>query len=281
MPVIDLVEPAGQFPLEEGPCSWALETACVPGWDTMDPAVRSAATAWATYILWALTGRRYGPCSLTLRPCGPKCQGAMGYLAFPVNSGAVTGGMGPWMIPWIDAGVWRNCGCATGCSCSAPCEIAIPGPVAAINEVRIDGVVLDPSAYRLDNLRGIDVLVRTDGLCWPECQDLTADVNEVGAFAITYQRGTLVPRAGQIAAGELAGEFAKACAGQDCALPQQLASLSRNGVEVSVMDPSTLLDQGLTGIANVDLWIRAVNPYRRAQRSRVYSADLPSVRFAT
>lgn len=280
MPVIDVVTPAGEFPLEEGPCSWAIETACVPDWDTMPPAVKSAATAWATYILWALTGRRYGPCSMTLRPCGPKCTGSFGYLVWPVTSSGVSGAMGPWMIPWIDAGVWRNCGCNGGCSCSAPCEIALPGPVAAINEVRIDGLVLDPTAYRLDSLKGVDVLVRTDGLCWPECQDLTADIDEVGAFAVTYQRGTLVPRAGQIAAGELAREFAKACQGQDCSLPQQLASLSRNGVEVQVMDPTTLLDQGLTGVASADLWIRAVNPARKAQRSRVYSPDLAGPRYS-
>jgi hypothetical protein len=35
----------------------------------------------------------------------------------------------------------------------------------------------------------------------------------------------------------------------------------------------------LTGIADVDLWIRAVNPARRPQRSRILSPDLPAERF--
>lgn len=280
MPVINPTVPAAAVPAEEGPCTWPLDTSCVADWATFPPAVQSAATAWATYILWALTGRQYGPCSLTIRPCGPKCAGPNGYLAFPVGSGSTTSVGAPWMIPWIDNGVWRNCGCTGGCSCSAPCEVALPGPVAFIDEVMIDGVVLDPSAYRLDNHRGIAVLVRIDGLCWPDCQDMAADNDEVGAFAITYQRGIPVPRAGQIAAGELAGEFAKACQGAECALPQQLSSLSRNGVEVQVVDPASLLADGLTGVANVDLWVRAVNPYRRASRARVLSPDLAGPRFS-
>jgi hypothetical protein len=184
------------------------------------------------------------------------------------------------MIPWIDSGVWRNCGCTGGCSCQTECEIALPGPVAFIDEVRVDGVVLAADAYRLDHYRGIPVLVRIDGECWPDCQDMATDIDEPGAFSVTYQRGTLVPRAGQIAAGLLANEFAKACVGQDCALPQQLASLTRNGVEVQVMDPAALLENGLTGIANVDLWIRAVNPARRMQRSQVYTADIAGPRFS-
>lgn len=281
MPVIDVVVPGSVQPSgPDMPCSWALDTTCVADWATVPPAVQMAASEWAVQILWALTGRQYGACSVTLRPCGPRCGTSYGYLAYPVGMGGLTGGMGPWMIPWIDAGVWRNCGCAGGCSCSAPCEIAIPGPVAAIDEVRVDGVILDPSAYRLDSLRGIQVLVRTDGECWPDCQDMAADIDEPGTFAVTYQRGRNVPRAGQLAAGELAGEFAKACQGGDCALPQQLASLSRNGVEVQVVNPTDVLENGLTGIANVDLWIRAVNPYRKPARSRVGSPDIAGPRFS-
>lgn len=280
MPVVNLsLEPV--FPTGEGPCSWPVDVLCSEEeWAAFSQEVQGAAIAWSTYILWALTGRRYGPCSLTVRPCGPKCMGPTGYLTFPVTTnGALSGAGMPWMIPWIDNGVWRNCGCAGPCTCAARCQVALPGPVAAVNEVKVDGLVISPTAYRLDVVRGIPVLVRTDGLCWPECQDMNQDINETGSFAITYQRGIAVPRAGQLAAGELAVEFAKACAGQDCALPAQLASLSRNGVEVQVADPTAVLESGLTGIPNVDLWIRAVNPYRRPARSRVMSADLPASRI--
>lgn len=276
MPVIEPLLVPGVPP---GPCEWPINTSCCPDWLTYSAEVRTNATAWATQILDALTGRRFGQCSLNYRPCGPKCQQTFGYVTWPVGSPSSTGGGMPWMIPYVDSGIWRNCICEGGCSCRARCEVPFPGSVAAVTEVMIDGVILDPSAYRMDYYRNVPVLVRTDGECWPECQDMNVGITEVGAFVITYQPGELLPLAGQIAAGELACEFAKSCVGADCVLPQQLQSLSRNGVEVQVMDPTALLDQGLTGLANVDLWVRAVNPYRKAQRSRVYSTDVPGPRF--
>lgn len=280
MPVIDPTPPAATPAVNEGPCNWTLDLSCAAEWETYPPAVQSSATAWATYILWALTGRRYGPCSITIRPCGPGCGNVAGYMTWPVAMNGAVGAGGPWMIPWIDSGVWRNCGCKGSCSCSARCEVAIPGPVAVIDQVMVDGLVLDPSAYRLDHYRSQPVLVRTDGDCWTECQNMDVGVDEVGAFAITYQRGVAVPRAGQIAAGKLAAEFAKACVGAECALPAQMASLSRNGVEIEMVDPTTVVENGLTGIQDVDLWIRVVNPAPRANRSRVASVDTYRGRWA-
>lgn len=280
MPVINPVVPGSSGPTAPGPCTWPVDTSCCPDWSTYSPSVQGNAVAWATQILDALTGRRFSQCAVNYRPCGPTCNTTFGYLTWPVGSPSSTGGGMPWMIPYVDAGAWRNCGCEGACSCRAACEVPFPGPVAQVAEVRLDGVVLDPTAYRMDIYKGVPTLVRTDGECWPKCQDLNLDVDDVGSFVIVYQPGELLPVAGQLAAGQLACEFAKACAGQDCALPQQLASLSRNGVEVQVMDPTALLDQGLTGLANVDLWVRSVNPFRRPQRSRVYSPDVPKGRFS-
>lgn len=263
------------------PCDWPIDTSCCPEWDTFSAEIQANATAWATEILDGLTGRRFSQCAINYRPCGPRCGGSAGYLTWPVGSPSTTGGGMPWMIPYVDSGLWRNCACEGGCSCRARCEVPFPGAVAAVTEVRIDGLVLDPDAYRLDYFRGMPVLVRIDGDCWPLCQDVALDVTEEGSFVIVYQPGEALPLAGQIAAGEMACEFAKACLGQDCALPQQLASLSRNGVEVQVVDPTSLLENGLTGLANVDLWIRSVNPLRKAQRSRVYSSDINGPRVST
>lgn len=281
MPVINFIDPDAipEVP-GEGPCDWPLDVTCVANWADYSPEVRAAATEWATYILWALSGRQYGTCTVTVRPCGPKCSGPMGYVTYPVNASGAVGGGSPWMIPWIDNGLWRNCGCTGGCSCEAACQVALPGPVAAVVAVTVDGLVIDPAAYRMDYVRGIPVLVRTDGLCWPDCQDMNAGLTEEGSFGITFRQGIAVPQAGRLAAGQLAGEFAKGCTGGECSLPQQLSSLSRNGVEVSIVDPNLILDQGFTGIANVDLWIRAVNPAAKAQRSRVYSLDRAPVRYA-
>lgn len=271
-----LALPAG--PVAPGPCDWPVNTACCTGWADFAPEIQTNAIAWATQILDALTGRRFSQCAVNYRPCGPTCAQTFGYLTWPVGSPQSAGGGMPWMTPYINAGVWRNCTCEGGCSCRARCEVPFPSAVAQVVEVRVDGVVVEPGAYRIDHLRGVPMLVRTDGECWPDCQDMDVDVDDIGSFVIVYQPGELLPLAGQIAAGELACEFAKSCAGQDCSLPSQLASLSRNGIEVQVMDPNTLLEGGLTGLANVDLWIRAVNPARKSQRGRVYSSDVRTVR---
>jgi len=186
------------------------------------------------------------------------------------------------MIPFVDNGVWRNCGCAGGCSCKASCELVIGTPVYIVDEVMIDGLVLDPSAYRLDRTHRGAVLVRIDGECWPECQDMDAAPDAEGAFVLTYQMGTPVPRGGQIAAGMLACQFAKACMGSgDCTLPQELQSLTRNGVEVQILDPAVLPEAVLTGIAHVDRWVRAVNPGNLRSASRVLSPDLRPNRIVT
>lgn len=284
MPVINpapLVPTPLAAALEE-PCAWPINTNCCPDWDTYEPQLQEDATAWATGILWALTGRRFGPCTITVRPCGSTCNFGGGYMTWPVtldgNSGGVSGGT--WR-PFIDgAGVWRNCVCPGACRCAASCEVWLPGPVSSVSEVVVDGVVIPSSAYRIDNG---NTLVRQDGECWPQCQDF--DLSAVApdtenTFTVTYQRGTPVPVSGQIAAGLLACDFAKSCT-TGCKLPGNLASLTRQGVEVTVADPTDELNAGLTGIPQVDQWIRAVNPNRLAGRMKVWSPDVNFPRMTT
>lgn len=259
-------------------CPWTIDVTChETEWNALDPGIQSTATDWATGILDGLTGRQFAQCPVVLRPCGSRCGWSGGYLTFPVT------GAGPgsaWMTPYVGTGgVWRNCSCATACTCRATCEAYLPGPVAEIVEVRTDGVVLDPAAYRLDATAWGPALVRTDGSCWPECQDMSRADTEPGTWSVQYRPGQPLPPAGAIAAGELAMEFARGCAGSSsCTLPQQLVAMSRNGVDVQVVDPTTVLENGLTGIANVDTWIRSVNPARLPSRPRVLSPDLPRQR---
>jgi hypothetical protein len=261
-------------PVPGAVCAWTIDTSCCAGWDAFDPALQETATAWATEILDALTGHQFAQCPVKLRPCGER-QGCFfgGYLAWPVNAPTSVGAGFPWMIPFVGAGgVWRNCTCAGLCRCRATCEAKMPYPIAEVLEVISDGVVLDPSAYRVDDG---NILVRTDGVCFPRCQDLDLPDTEENTWSVTLRPGSPLPRSGAIAAGRLACEFAKLCAGDSsCALPEQLISLSRNGVEVQVADPQQLLDAGLTDIAEVNLFIKAVNPQGLRQRPRVFSPDI-------
>jgi len=281
MPVINpFIAPPQPVPVPptENLCNWTIDTTCVPGWDALPEDVRILSAQRAAEILWALTGRRFGGCPVTWRPCSPRCSGAGGYRTWPVNTSA-TGNVGTWMFPYLDAGVWRNCICPGSCQCGARCEVPMPSPVASVSEVKVDGAVIDPSAYRLDSVRGIPYLVRTDGDCWPQCQTMDLNDTEVGTFSVTYTPGETLPVAGAAATGALAGEFAKACQGAECALPDNLASLSRNGVEVTMIDPTEVLNAGLTGVESVDLWVRSVNPARKAQPSKVWSPDAMRGRF--
>ena len=257
------------------PCSWTIDTSCCPTWADYDAGVQAAATLLATSLLDRLTGYRYNQCPVTVRPCGKPCPGFGGYMTWPVGAPGSSGSGAPWMIPFVDNGVWRNCGCTGGCTCRASCELVIGAPVASVTEVTVDGVELDPSAYRLDRTERGVVLVRTDGECWPECQDMDAAVTEAGSFTVTYVPGELLPSDGPVYAGMLACQFAKACTGAgDCALPAQLQSLTRDGVSLEVVDPETLPEAILTGIAEVDRWIRSVNPANLRQRVRIFSGDV-------
>ena len=65
--------------------------------------------------------------------------------------------------------------------------------------------------YKIDNG---DRLVRIDGNVWPIAQDLTAETTEPDTFAVTYFRGSAPTLMDDWAAGLLAYEFARACAGE-------------------------------------------------------------------
>lgn len=258
-------------PPPPGPCDWPLDTGCIPGWDDADPADQQRATTWATFILDALTGHQFSQCPVTVRPCGSGCGLFTGYQVYPVGAPA-TGSPGPWMIPYIVNGAWRNCACAGGCSCRPDCRVDLGVPVASITEVKVDGLTLDPSAYALIG----QWLARVDGgECWPACQDPATPDTKDGTFSVTFVPGRRLPDAGRIAAGKLAGEFLKACSGAACALPQQIASLSRQGVDVQFVDPAEVLTAGRTGIHEVDLFVQAVNPSSLRRRPRVASPDTP------
>lgn len=269
MPVINDVPAAGD-PVIPGPCDWPVDVTCVPGWADYTNEQRSRAISWATFILDALTGHQFAQCPVTVRPCGPTCTQMRGYLTWPASAPAVSG-PSPWMTPYIVNGLWRNCGCGGGCSCEPACRIDLGRPVAEVTEVKVDGIVLDPTAYQLQG----NWLVRIDGpVCWPACQDPSVPDTEEGTFSVTYRPGRALPVAGQIAAGALAGEFVKACAGAGCVLPQQIQSLTRQGVDVEFVDPSDVLTEGRTGIREVDMFISAVNPSGMRRRSQVLSPDI-------
>ena len=249
------------------PCSWSVDIGCCEDdWNTYAASLQTAAAEFGAFTLWAATGRRFGLCERTIRPCGRQCNGCTnGYYWYE----------GTW-LPYIFNGIWRNCWCGNNldcCTCEPACQVYIPGPIASIpvTGVSQDGAIVPVDAWRVDNGQW---LVRTDGECWPYCQDYGEDSGE-GTFQVTYMWGLPVPSVLQRAAGELACEWAKACLGQPCRLPQRIQSISRRGVTISMVDVDALLDRGLTGIQTVDQVIRSFNPYGLTSPMKVSTPDAP------
>lgn len=256
---------------EFGPCAdWPTYWICDPS--TYSPELTGYAASMATRVLWSLSGRRFGTCEVTLRPCRRSC-----YDSWPW-------GWSQWDLSVLGTSVWSDfrywfplsCGsCLSGCSCSQVSEVQLPAPVNRIVQVKVDGAPLVTGAYRVDDNR---LLVRTDGGDWPLCNDLNKADTEPGTWAVTALYGEDVPEGAALAMGELTCEILKAGSGQDCRLPPGVTSLVRQGVTIQYPDVGQLLKDGRTGLYLVDMFIAAENPHGLTQRGRVYSVDHPAPR---
>lgn len=255
------------------PCEWPIDFTCCPDWDDAPAAQREFVTRVATELVWRLSGRRFGLCPITVRPCRRSC-------AQPEMSGWPPAPGGFW--PVLSGGVWTNMTCGTcrdDCSCTDLCEVELPGPVHQVQSVQVGaGPALPASSYLVLDHR---MLVRTDGECFPDCQDFTAAPGQAGSWAVTYLQGIPVPPGGRYAAGMYACQLLAACTGGDCQLPERVQTLARQGVSMSFLDPMDFLDKGRTGVAATDTWIASVNPYGLREPSRVYSPDITPPRTVT
>jgi len=245
--------------LDTGPCErWPVLCADYPVEAT--PEQIEEAEWVATEYLWMRSKQQYGLCSVTLRPCRKECFPAWPWIP---SSGwyDVSGLSWPFPAPALVGGQWFNiaCGsCSSGCSCTSISEVQLPYPVANVTEVKVDGAVLPPSAYRVDDWR---LLVRLDGQDWPRCNDLNLADTEADTWSVTAQYGTRVPHGGQLAAGQLATEIAKRCAGASgCLLPATTVQrVQRQGVTKVFFDDRAFAG-GRTGLLYVDMFLSNVNP---------------------
>lgn len=137
-------------------------------------------------------------------------------------------------------------------------------PVRTITSVSVNGEVLPPNAYRVE---GKKYLTRTNGMCW----------STSSGVEVVYTAGINPPRAGQEAAIRLANEFILAVTDPaSCALPERVTNVSRQGVDYTLLDAQDFLEEGRTGIYEVDLFIKAANPINAKKKPRIFSVDLPS-----
>jgi hypothetical protein len=253
-------------PSAAGPCeSWDAIYPCDVS--TESPDCLTDAVAAASTIAWALSGRQFGLCTVTLRPCAVDCTTwAPGWMAWS----------GPQFSTWPLGWYWPlgPCGdCPDKCSCSARARAQLPYPVHDVVQVRLDGSPMVTGAYRVDDNR---TLVRTDGGAWPTCNDLTKPITSAGTWDVTARYGLDPPLLGKYAVGELACEFVRAFRGEECQLPKTVTHVVRQGVRLNFADVGDLLRVGRTGLYITDMFIASVNPGKLKRRARVFSVDDPT-----
>ena len=233
----------------------------------------------ASDILFSLSGRLYsGACEKTVRPCTERWCG------FQVLSrGYVVWNPYWWNPMWTGYGWWLNG--RAGCGCRPLSQVKLSGyPVREVLEVKINGAVVDPDTYRLDERRFLtrvrdpadpDTILR-----WPSCQALDLPDTAEGTFSVTYRYGQDVPIEGVMAARQLGCELYKACAGQDCALPTGVTRYTRQGVTVDKLAfTSWAYQRGRgsisrgwrTGMNLVDSFLSSANPAAIGRRPTFWS----------
>lgn len=254
-------------PQSNWPVSWPCDVSAE------SPAITGKAVDFATDVLWALSGQRFGLIRVTLRPCRRECRPTSfpGYLWDPLpGSHIATPGQYPAGWGVVGAGC---AACGDSCSCTELSEVVLPAPVNQVVTVKVDGVTLSGAGvqYRMDDNR---ILVRVDGGRWPYCQNLRLDDTQTGTFSVTADYGEDVPGSASLAMGELACEVLKLFRTGSCSLPYNVASLARQGVSLALTDPTALLDDhGKLGLRLCDLFLHAVNPDRLRTAPRVFSVD--------
>lgn len=221
---------------------------------------RAQALGWTTYQM--LTGHAISICPLVVRPVSRRCTGLPTWVEATVVNGRST----PFM-PIIIGGRWLNiwCGHDVACDCEMVSSVQLPPSVGGIEAIEIDGVALDPAAYRIDNG---NILVRQDGGAWPLTQDFSKPAGEPGTWTVSLWQGIKPDSIDKMAAGVLAYEYLVLLrGGKKCRLPNGVRSVVRQGVSYEI--EVDLFERGLTGIHEVDVATARRNPNRNRLASRL------------
>lgn len=232
---------------------WCTVRDLGPEWETSDYA--QDAVKAASYIMWALSGRKYtGLTTVTERYVrfAPLINTRLLQEAAIINS-RVNKAL-QIVEPWV----------------SAETRIRLRGqPVQEIKTVRnVSGDIVNKDTYYLVDHSAIQF--SEGALIVP------ADIE------ISYSYGAEPPTLGKMAARRVAIEFVKLWEGDtDCALPQRVTNVTRQGVTYTVLDSQDFLEEMRLGIYEVDLFLKTTNPNKAQKRSKVFSPDVPRARRYT
>lgn len=232
---------------------WCTVRDLGPDFETSDYAAEAVKAA--SYLMWALSGRKYtGATTVTERYVrfAPLINTRLIQEAAIINS-RVNKALSI-VEPWV----------------SAETRIRLRGqPVTEVVAVRnVNGGIVSPDSYYLVDH---STLQFSEGALI-----VPADIE------VTYSYGAVPPTLGRMAARRVAQEFVKLWEGdEDCALPQRVTSVTRQGVTYTVLDSQDFLEEMRLGIYEVDLFLKTVNPNKAQKRSKVFSPDIPKARRYT
>lgn len=212
----------------------------------------------ASELLWAFSGRQW---------LGNGCEEDAVLLSFQPVPGT---GTWPYSASWGRCGCWAGATVLDGRPYPAPWQgqhigrpISLQLPRKSITSVV--SVTVDGAPFIAWTMTPNGWLQRTDGQGWSVCD---------GDTEVTYRFGDPPPAGGRDAAIELGIEMLLDRAGSDqCRLPPNTVSVTRQGLTMELM--STDRPEFRTALPLVDMWLEAVNPYRRPQAATVWSPDVP------
>jgi len=213
--------------------------------DTMDPT--GPFTDWAvrtaSWILYKLTAEKYSGIQTTTDFYSLDSSGMLQYQPQIVNGEMFN-------LP-------------KGLSSSSNLQLRLRRtPVLSISELYSGGILVPNSEYEL---RNNSYTVRKDKMPW-----VTKSQDEL---SVTYTHGSPPPIAGKRAAIRLANELIMAETGDSqCALPDSVTSIQRQGISYTLLDPQVYVDKGRTGIYEIDMFIYAANPRGALKKPAIYVA---------
>lgn len=222
----------------------------------------------ASFILWALSGRKYQGIRTVTETYEFPCRAVPHYTRGLVDMRDVSMDEGvAFAQPYMYQGNISNVLVGGDCGCSGTVggrhvRLRLRGrPVRSVSTVVSGSTTLDPSEYQVVNSSML--------------QAAPGAALDLNGLTVTYSYGVVVPHAGRRAARYLAHEFAKGWETGECELPDRITSISRQGETMTILDNQAFIDDMRTGVYAVDLFLKAVNPDKARKPARVFSPDLP------
>lgn len=265
-----------------GPCTPWITSADVialspAGGDPIPVGLAAQMATVASETLYALSARQFsGPCGpVKVRPLSRPTDVDTRYGNRGIGSGYLNSGQ--YGSAWGMGGG----GGLNRYGSSSPPQVDLGAyPVTAVEQVKIDGVIIPSNEYLLEDYR---ILVRlrpsasatpTERWGWPVNQILDLPDTQPGTFSVTYYYGRTPPEAGKAAAAVLAYQLCLDAMGDESALPARVTSVTRQGVTVQVTDVIDIVAKGLLGIWAVDVFLKTWNPTGARLRPAVWSPDV-------